>query len=311
MRCAIVIPTYNRARKVVRAVEAAFRQTYDDLSIVVVDDGSTDRTADALRHFFGDPRFTYIQLSKNVGTAVAKNVGLALAPFDAVTFHDSDDIAEPTKILLQQRALALPAVNADPCLNWKMSSITSNSRLDVAVALTQHWLIAPDGSKLRVTRALSIVDDFFPNLQMNAGPPGDWILVNSGLFRREAFVRAGGFEDCIEEDRELRNRLIMNGEVIWLIEEPLLTKIDSADNLTTHASTGYASAKRSSDRAKVWARAEGWLRGHKPAPVVMDLSGVEIAYVSRPENLELASDLAMTPGSRQVLSGFERLEHAA
>lgn len=311
MRCAIVIPTYNRALKVVRAVEAAFRQTYDDMIVAVVDDGSTDRTADALSGYFDDPRFVYIQLRNNVGTAVAKNVGMALVPFEAITFHDSDDIAEPTKLLLQQRALALPGVMADPCLNWKMSSITPASRLDVGVVLTGHWLISPDGSRVHVRRALSLVDDFFPNLQMNAGPPGDWILINSGLFRREVLVRAGGFENCIEEDRELRNRLIMNGEVIWLIDQPLLTKIDSSDNLTSHAATGYASDRRRSDRARVWAQAEGWLRGERPEPVKIDVSQVDVAFVSRPKMLELACDIPMTPASRHALSGFQRLEYAA
>lgn len=311
MHCAIVIPTFNRARQVVRAVDAALAQAYDDLTIAVVDDGSTDATAQALERYFGDPRFVYIRLRSNVGTAVAKNVGLALLPFDAITFHDSDDMADPTKVLLQQRVLALPQVQADPCLNWRMAGIQPSSRLDVGVVLAGHWLIAADGSRVRVSRALSLVDDFFPNLQMNAGPPGDWISINSGLFRRDVFVRAGGFADCIEEDRELRNRLIMNGEIIWLIEQPLMTKIDSSDNLTNHRDTGYASGRRRSDRANVWAQAEGWLQGHQPAAVDIDLSNVDIAFVSRPGDLALASDLPVTPASRRLLANASRLEVAA
>ena len=292
MHCVVAIPTFNRRHSVIRAIDTALAQTYDRLTVVVIDDGSTDGTRDALTRYFDDPRFLYIGLKKNVGTAQAKNVALAMVPFDAITFHDSDDISDPTKVLLQQRALALPTVMADPCLNWSLSGKTTGALMDVAVALTRHWLIAPDGSKVEVKRALSLVDDFFPHLQMNAGPPGDWILINSGLFRRDVFCRLGGFENCIEEDRELRNRLIMNGEVIWLIEQPLMIKIDSTSSLTGESTTGYLSERRQRDRARIWKAVEDWRR-HSTLnpPVQIDLGSVEIDYVSRPAGVRLATDI--------------------
>ena len=294
MHCVVAIPTYNRRRSVVRAVDTALAQAYDPLTVVVVDDGSTDGTRNALERHFKDPRFLYIGLRRNVGTAQAKNAAIAFVPFDAMTFHDSDDISDPTKVLLQQRALALPKVMADGCLNWALAGHVPDSRLDVGAVLTCHWLIAPDGSKVKVGRALSIVDDFFPNLQMNAGPPGDWILINSGLFRRDIFVRHGGFANCIEEDRELRNRLIMHGEVIWLVEEPLMTKIDSAGNLTGDASTGYQSQRRKDDRDRIWSAVADWRRGVMPEAVTIDLHDIEIAFCSRPDSLQLAADIPLS-----------------
>ena len=86
MHCTIAIPTYNRARQVHRAVSAALSQSYDNLSVVVIDDGSADGTAAALAPFFDHPQFIYIQLQRNAGTGKAKNVALALANFDAITF---------------------------------------------------------------------------------------------------------------------------------------------------------------------------------------------------------------------------------
>ena len=295
MHCVVAIPTYNRRASVVRAVETALAQAYDPLTVVVVDDGSTDDTRARVQRYFDDPRFLYIGLKDNVGTAQAKNAALALVPFDAITFHDSDDLSDPTKVLLQQRALSLPAVMADPCLNWSLAGQDAGSRLDVGAALTCHYLIAPDGSKVRVGRALSLVDDFFPQLQMNAGPPGDWILINSGLFRRDVFTRLGGFRDCIEEDRELRNRLIMNGEVIWLVDEPLLTKIDSATNLTGDHTTGYASERRKRDRAAIWQAIEDWKKGVPIAPVPIDMSSIIVEFVSRPDEIVLARDIPVVP----------------
>jgi glycosyltransferase involved in cell wall biosynthesis len=287
----IAIPTFNRAQQVHRAVAAALGQHCNDVSVVVVDDGSTDATRARLQPFFEDPRFTYVRLVRNVGTAKAKNVALATVPFDAITFHDSDDVPHPTKLLRQRQILELQTVEAHPCLNWRLAGKTAGQRLDVSVALTWHELITTRGQRHVVRRGLSLVDDFFPGLQMNAGPPGDWVLVNSGLFRREVFTRSGGFADCIEEDRELRNRLVMAGEVFWLIEDVLLTKVDSPDSLTVDTATGYASERRVRDRALVWERVERWLGDRQPQFEAIDLSGVEIAEVSRPRVLALAEDI--------------------
>lgn len=302
MHCVIAIPTYQRAAPVRRAVAAALDQTRDDLTVLVVDDGSTDDTMAALRPFIEDPRFVYLQLDRNVGTARAKNVALALMPFDALTFHDSDDIPHPTKLLRQARILALPAVDADPCLNWRLVRRVPGERLDVGAVLTQHLQIAADGQQHRVGRALSLLDDFFPNLQMAAGPPGDWILVNSGLFRRSVFGRHGGFADSVEEDRDFRNRLVMAGEVIWLIEEPLLTKIEGMDSLTHADATGFRSERRRIDREAVWARLRAWQASGAVPPEPIDLADIGIGFVSRPERLVCATDIPMTDATRVHLA---------
>jgi glycosyltransferase involved in cell wall biosynthesis len=269
--------------------------------VIVIDDGSNDETRAALSRYFDVPNFLYVQLRKNIGTACAKNVALALAPFAAVTFHDSDDIPDSTKLLRQTRILNLPAVVADSCLNWAPFRIAPNASLPVAVALTEHIFITADGSRNHMRRALSLVDDFFPHLQMAAGPPGDWILINSGLFRRSIFTTHGGFDDCIEEDREFRNRLIMAGEVIWLIAEPLLTKIDQADSLTADARTGYASEKRRQDRNEVWARIAAWRATGSVPHQPLDLANIDISFVSRQGALKIAQDMPMTDDTRRNL----------
>ena len=285
MRCLIAIPTYNRSALIGRAITSALAQTHEDTRVVVVDDGSTDGTHEAVKPFLNDTRFCYIRLAKNVGTARAKNVAIAHGLYDAITFHDSDDVAHPDKLMMQARIMAQPDLYADPCLNWIQCGITPQSRLDIGLVLTQHWLIGGDGSRRKIGRALSLVDDFFPHLQMNAGPWGDWILINSGLFRRAVIERLGGFEHCVEEDREIRNRLLMNGEVVWLIEEPLVTKIECADSLTVAGDTNYVSEQRQLDRDLVWDRAMAWRNGYPPAKIGIDLDGVVIDHISRAELL--------------------------
>ena len=298
MRCRIAIPTFNRASLIARAVRSALEQSYQDIDVVVVDDGSTDETQAALTAYFSDPRFCYVKLARNAGTAVAKNVAIVLGGFDAITFHDSDDIAERDKLLRQAATLQIRGINADPILNWKIAGRPAGAPVDVGVALTQHWLLDATGHRRRINRSLSLVDDFFPQLQMNAGPLGDWILINPALFRRSSLARVGGFERCVEEDRELRNRLLMHGEVFWLIEEPLLTKIEVSESLTVQDATGYRSERRSNDRNMVWERAASWRSGG-PAPVAhIDLGDVEISSISNPRFQMIAADLPLVSPPR-------------
>ena len=104
-----------------------------------------------------------------------------------------------------------------------------------------------DGRSFPVRRTLSLVDDIFPNLQMGSEVPGEWTHVNSGLFRPQIFATLGGFSDCIEEDREFRNRIILSGEIVWIIPDLLLTKYETEGALTQDSRTDYDSARRRAD----------------------------------------------------------------
>lgn len=97
----IVIPTYNRAQQVCRAIDSVLGQTWQSLEVVVVDDGSTDDTADTLRNRFGnDARIRYV-LKSNGGPASARNEGFRHAHGVYVALLDSDDTWFPWKLELQ------------------------------------------------------------------------------------------------------------------------------------------------------------------------------------------------------------------
>ena len=289
----IIIPTYNRAHMIAGAIRAALDQSWWNIRVTVIDDASTDATESAARPFFDDPRFNYIRLSSNLGTANAKNAGLLLTEGDAVTFHDSDDLPHRDKVLHQVRILTAQHIGADDCLNWSMSGKVAGQKLEVGVALTHHELILPDGRKVAIRRDISLMDDVFPNLQMGTQVPGEWTHINSGLFRADVFNRLGGFEDCIEEDREFRNRLILNGEIIWIVPELLLTKIETPDSLTQSAVSDYDSEKRRSDRRLVWGKVEEWRRSGTVDPVSVNIEILGVSFASRPELLR-RRDIAVT-----------------
>ncbi len=87
----VIIPTYNRADKVITAIESVERQVYTNIQLIVIDDGSSDGTGELLRH---RPGIEY-RYQENAGQAAARSKGLAYAKGELVASLDSDDYWEP------------------------------------------------------------------------------------------------------------------------------------------------------------------------------------------------------------------------
>jgi glycosyltransferase involved in cell wall biosynthesis len=107
----VVVPTYNRARTLPRALLSVLNQGYRNLELIVVDDGSKDDT-DAVMATFTDPRIRYVKMERNQGASAARNHGLRLAQGDFIAFQDSDDEWLAGKLERQVEA-ALRAGTAD------------------------------------------------------------------------------------------------------------------------------------------------------------------------------------------------------
>ena len=93
-KISVVIPTYNRSALIERAVNSVAMQTYENLEIIVVDDGSADDT-ETVVNSIKDSRIRYIKLPVNGGAANARNVGVEHATGSLVAFQDSDDYWKP------------------------------------------------------------------------------------------------------------------------------------------------------------------------------------------------------------------------
>lgn len=91
----VIVPTYNCGRFIGQAIDSILGQTWVPDQILIVDDGSTDDTEQVVRRYT-DPRIEYIKYSDNQGVSTARNVGLAAAQGDFVTFLDADDRWRPT-----------------------------------------------------------------------------------------------------------------------------------------------------------------------------------------------------------------------
>ena len=106
----VVIPTYNRAHYLGEAIESVLRQSYGNLELFVVDDGSTDHTPDIVAGFGDRVRFVR---QENRGTGAARNAGISRAAGQFLAFLDDDDVWADGKLACQLQAFeAAPETDA-------------------------------------------------------------------------------------------------------------------------------------------------------------------------------------------------------
>lgn len=174
----VVVPMHNAERTIAATLASICAQTHRRLDIVVVDDGSTDRSPAIVETWCRrDPRVRLIGQG-NAGVAAARNAGANATDAAFLAFVDSDDLWAPTKIACQLAALGAggPSVGLAYC--W----YASIDRTDRVVSFGPQPLI--EG---RVTRALC---------------EANWIGNGSSLLlRRDAFERAGGYDPGLRARR--------------------------------------------------------------------------------------------------------------
>jgi len=93
----VVIPTYNRAHLIGKAIQSVFNQSYQDFEIIIIDDGSTDNTEEIIKGY-KDKRINYIKHERNQGISAARNIGIKKARGEYIAFLDSDDEWLPEKL---------------------------------------------------------------------------------------------------------------------------------------------------------------------------------------------------------------------
>lgn len=108
----VIIPVYNGDRHLAEAIESVLAQTYRPIEIIVVDDGSTDNTANIARSY-QQVRYIY---QKNQGNGTAKNTGISVAQGELIAFLDVDDLWTSNKLNLQVNyLLQYPHIDATIC----------------------------------------------------------------------------------------------------------------------------------------------------------------------------------------------------
>jgi glycosyltransferase involved in cell wall biosynthesis len=101
----VVLPTFNRAKQLARALDSVLAQTYGQFEVLVVDDGSTDETSGVIEgRYHDEPRVVYLR-QEHAGVAQARNTALERARGDVIAFLDSDDEWRPWKLAFQLECL--------------------------------------------------------------------------------------------------------------------------------------------------------------------------------------------------------------
>jgi glycosyltransferase involved in cell wall biosynthesis len=96
-RICVILPVYNRHALIGRSIDSVLSQSFVDFELIVVDDGSTDKTRDVVRAF-SDPRLRLVELPANRGSNHARNCGIKEARAPLIAFLDSDDLYLPNKL---------------------------------------------------------------------------------------------------------------------------------------------------------------------------------------------------------------------
>ncbi len=96
----VIIPTYNRAGLIMKAINSILSQTFQDFEILIIDDASTDNTREVIDNL-GNPKIRYYKLDKNSGQCIARNYGIKRASGQYIGFLDSDDEWLPEKLSSQ------------------------------------------------------------------------------------------------------------------------------------------------------------------------------------------------------------------
>jgi glycosyltransferase involved in cell wall biosynthesis len=110
----VIIPTYNRANTIRKAAESVLEQTYKDIELIIVDDGSTDNTDEVLKEIQkNDKRVIVCKHDHNRGACAARNTGILNSKGDYIAFQDSDDIWMKEKIEKQMEVMERE--NVDVC----------------------------------------------------------------------------------------------------------------------------------------------------------------------------------------------------
>jgi glycosyltransferase involved in cell wall biosynthesis len=174
----VIIPAFNASAFIAKAIESVLLQTYHPVDIVVVDDGSTDKTMDILLSYENQIR---ICKQKNGGPAAARNLALASARGEYLMFLDADDSILPQKLSRQVEIL-----ERSPTIGWTYCDI------EYVNGEGQHLYLASD--RFSYANRPSLNGILFSELLR-----GNFIPVHAPLIRRESLFAVAPFD----EDKQL------------------------------------------------------------------------------------------------------------
>lgn len=205
----IVVPTYNRAHCIDEAIRSVLAQTAQDWELLIVDDGSTDNTADILAKY-GDKIRVIKQV--NAGPSAARNLGARSARGKFLAFLDSDDKWLPDKLTEQLKLMSHEGVIFS-ATNWQGKDDTSGITAFDSLSFNETWICEQP-------------EDFVSRIG------GHNVMLSSWLVKRDVLLSLGGFDSSADpaEDNHLLFRLSFKGHFA-LTKKVLLLRETGVDDV--------------------------------------------------------------------------------
>lgn len=207
----VIIPAFNAAKTLIRAIDSVHRQNIQALEIIVIDDGSIDGTADVLMNSIQPgEQIQLIRMLKNSGVSAARNAGIQRARGQYLAFLDADDIWLPGKIQKQ-----IGVMEHDPAITL----VSCNSRLvsEAGHLLKFGHINRPPVEGAEAWKTL-LIYNFLPTPTI--------------MTYRNLVAEIGGFDEtlAIAEDLDLWIKLALRGKVA-IVNEVLTHYYDSSGSL--------------------------------------------------------------------------------
>ena len=240
----VIIPTYNRAHLCKKAVESALSQTYQNIEVIVVDDGSTDNTRDVVSYL--DSRVRYLS-QKNSGVSAARNMGMQSARGEFIALLDSDDTWLPWKLQLQLNVLrALPSAG----MVWTdLIAVHETGRELYASYLTHLYTAYKYFDRAKHFRAANYIATIWNDCPAawadrkfyagNIFTPmflGNLVHTSTVLLRRSRQEAVGFFDTSLVrtgEDYDFHFRTSRMGDVAYIDVSSIRYRIGAPDQLTS------------------------------------------------------------------------------
>jgi cellulose synthase/poly-beta-1,6-N-acetylglucosamine synthase-like glycosyltransferase len=210
----IIVPAHNEELVIKNTIESLLASDYDNYEIIVVDDGSVDRTSEIVRENFSESERVKIISTTAGGKAAALNVGLRHSEGEIVIALDADTLFAP------QTVGALAHRFHDP----KIGAVAGNAKVGNRINIVTRW------QALEYITSQNMDRRAFASLNCITVVPGA-----VGAWRRELIERAGGFQsDTLAEDQDLTLRIRRMGHNIGY-EEEAIAWTEAPDSLRTLA----------------------------------------------------------------------------
>jgi glycosyltransferase involved in cell wall biosynthesis len=249
----VVIPTYNRAQQTIAAIESVLAQTYPNFEIIIVDDGSTNGSDQAIKRFIGEKTNGGHQIffcsQPNQGAGAARNTGISKARGEYIAFLDSDDFWVPEKLESQVQVLEQLKDECGVC--FTDARLVNNSGMDIS-SFHVHGRNYQQAIGIDRNATKLLADSF----------SGFW--VSSLLVRADIARKIGGFSPDISfvEDRDFHFRLSLVTSISYVNKQLIQTDRNPSPP---------GSTLRPWDRPEVQFRQqqnllEKWLRMDPPLP---------------------------------------------